>query len=273
MFSSCVSLLLHTLSSTQLTSSPVARSSSKLRKLLEEEHKVPSNVIDANLSIIQGSVKDIIPVKQTLAPTSIAASSTTGVTTRQPAQIVLAGVGGKPFFQCSLTTPVSLDDPTVCQEGMTTILRALRELRREAVIAETQRPLLIAISTTGVSQKRDVPIALTGVYHWMLRVPHEDKMVMERELARASTETGPDAPIVGFVIVRPTLLLDGDMLGMDKIRVGWEIHPEAVNANEMGAPGPAMGYSIRRADVGLWIFEGVVRNGGNWMNKCVTLTY
>jgi hypothetical protein len=250
----------------------VARSPSKLRKLLEEEHKVPSNVIDANLTIIQGSIKDIIPVKQTLAPTSIPESDTTDATSRQPAQIVLAGVGGKPYFQCSLTHPVTLDDPKVCQEGMTIILRALRELRREAVITETQRPLLVAISTTGLSQTRDVPIALMGLYHWMLRIPHVDKKLMEGELARSSTETGPDAPIAGFVIVRPTLLFDGDMLGMDKIRAGWETHPESVNAREAGAPGPAIGYSIRRADVGLWIFESVVKNDGNWTNKCVTLT-
>jgi hypothetical protein len=95
---------------------------------------------------------------------------------------------------------------------------------------------------------------------------------MESELVRASTETGPDAPIAGFVIVRPTLLFDGDMLGMDKIRAGWETHPEAVNANETSAPGPAIGYMIPRADVGLWIFEEVMRNGGDWANKCVTLT-
>ena len=233
---------------------------------------MPSSAIDANLAIIQGSIKDITPVKQTLAPIGIPTSSTTDAAVRQPAQIVLFAVGGKPFFQCSLTHPVTLDDPTICQEGMTTILRALRELRRESVIAETQQPLLVTISTTGLSQNRDVPIALTGLYHWMLRVPHADKKVMEGELARASTEAGPDAPIAGFVIVRPTLLSDGDMLGMDKIRSGWETHPEAVNAREAGAPGPAIGYTIRRADVGLWIFERVVKDGGNWTNKCVTLT-
>lgn len=231
-----------------------------------------SSVIDVNLAIIQGSIKDITPVKQTLAPTSIPESSTTDATTRQPAQIILVGVGGKPSFQCSLTQPITLDDPKICQEGMAVILRALRELRREAVIAETQRPLLVTISTTGLSQKRDVPIALTGLYHWMLQVPHVDKKVMEGELAKASTETGPDAPIAGFVIVRPTLLFDGDMVGMDKIRAGWETHPEAVNAREAGAPGPAIGYKIRRADVGLWIFESVMKNGSNWTNKCVTLT-
>ena len=91
-------------------------------------------------------------------------------------------------------------------------------------------------------------------------------------MARASTETGPEAPISGFVIARATLLMDGEARGLEKVRVGWETHPDAVNAKEAGAPGPAIGYTIRRADVGLWIFEEVVKNGENWKNKCVTLT-
>ena len=49
--------------------------------------------------------------------------------------------------------------------------------------------------------------------------------------------------------VRPTLLTDGEPVGQDKIRVGTEKSPE-------------MGYTISRRDVGTWVFENVVQNGG-----------
>ena len=165
-----------------------------------------------------------------------------------------------------------MEDPKVCQEGLTTILSALRSLRRENVITEAQRPLLVAISSTGLSSTRDVPLAYYGLYHVVLKVPHEDKKAMESVIAKATTETGDDAPISGFVIPRPTLLFNGEGKGVSKVRAGWEVHPEAVNAKEAKGSKPAIGYSIRRADVGAWIFEEVVRGKGDWVNKCVSLT-
>jgi hypothetical protein len=38
--------------------------------------------------------------------------------------------------------------------------------------------------------------------------------------------------------------------------------------------GPAVGWSIGRRDLGKWIFEKVVRDGGGgWEGKCVSLCY
>lgn len=95
---------------------------------------------------------------------------------------------------------------------------------------------------------------------------------MESVVAKATTESGDDSPISGFVITRPTLLTDGDAKGLNKVKVGWETHPEAVNAKEDKKSKPAIGYSIRRADVGTWIFEEVVKGKGDWVNKCVSMT-
>lgn len=95
---------------------------------------------------------------------------------------------------------------------------------------------------------------------------------MESVIAKATTETGDDAPISGFVIPRPTLLVNGEAKGLDKVKAGWDTHPEAVNAKGVKGAKPAIGYSIRRADVGTWIFEQVVKGKGDWVNKCVSLT-
>lgn len=242
--------------------SALARTPSKLRKLLSENHAVSPSTMNTNLTIIQGSAKDLSPVKQTLAPGGV------------PASIVLSGLGGAPKVQWSLTCPFTLDDPNICHEAMSILLQALRELRREGVIAEAQRPFVACISTTGTQKMpRDIPIAYYGFYHWALQVPHKDKRVMEAELARASKESGAEAPIGAFAIVRPTFMFDGDSKGMEKVRSGWVVHPEAVNAGETNAPGPAIGYTIRRDDVGLWMFEELVKRTAEWENKAVTLTF
>ena len=217
--------------------------------------------MDSNLTIIQGSIKDLTPVKQVLAPAKL-----------QPASIVISGVGAIPAVKASILNPITMEDPKVCEEGLTTVLAALRSLRRENAITETQRPLLVAISSTGLSKTRDVPLAYYGLYHVLLKVPHEDKKAMESVIAKATMEIGDDSPISGFVITRATLLLNGEGKGLNKVKAGWDTHPEAINAKEDKGAKPAIGYSIRRADVGAWIFEQVVKGNEYWVNKCVSLT-
>ena len=75
-----------------------------------------------------------------------------------------------------------------------------------------------------------------------------------------------DSVIRETVIIRPSLLVAGAAKGLDRIRVGWEL--------EDGVR-PAIGYTIRRADVGAWIFQECVRaeHGiGRWEGKKITLT-
>ncbi|KAF2435521.1 hypothetical protein EJ08DRAFT_341649 [Tothia fuscella] len=239
--------------------SALARTPSKLRTLLETEHKISPSTLDSNLTIIQGSIKDSTPVKQTLAPSNV------------PASIIVSGIGATPKFELS-TTPIYMDDPHVVADGITTVLNSLRELRREGVISDAQKPMFCTISTTGISKNRDVPYAYYGLYHLALAIPHKDKKLAEQLVASAAMETGPEAPISGFVFPRPTLLKGGPAKGLGNIKAGWEKHPDALGAAEGESTVAAMGYSISRADVGLWIFENVIKGGRAWSGRCVSLT-
>jgi hypothetical protein len=231
---------------------------------METQYNIPSTTLDARLHIIQGSAKDIEVVKETLAPKS-----------KQPASIIISGIGSYP--EMSLKPPFIVQtDPTLCGDAMAVLLDALRQLRREGKISEEQKPLIYVGSTTGLSAKRDVPYSLIPLYHVVLASAHKDKIVMERLLAEASTETGPEAPISSFVIGRPTLLMDGPSKGLEHVKTGWEKHPAAPNATSEQETSAAIGYTIRRSDVGAWIFEEVIKGGnpGNpWAGKCISMTY
>jgi len=56
-----------------------------------------------------------------------------------------------------------------------------------------------------------------------------------------------------YTIVHASLLTDGKMLGMEKVRA-------KIEGKEWS--GDAIGYTISRNDVGNWIFEDVVRGYG-----------
>ena len=99
------------------------------------------------------------------------------------------------------------------------------------------------------------------LYHWILAVPHADKKKME-DLVVASGRK--------FVLVRPSLLFDGEAKGLDHVKTGIEIPGNKEEGKH------AVGYTIRREDVGKWIFEECVRDNkrwGKWEGKCVSLTY
>ncbi len=64
-----------------------------------------------------------------------------------------------------------------------------------------------------------------------------------------------------FVVVRASLLTDGKARGGEKVRVGVEEKP-------------AVGYTISRGDVGLWVFENLVLGeGGKYVGQKVSITY
>lgn len=65
-----------------------------------------------------------------------------------------------------------------------------------------------------------------------------------------------------FVIVRPSALTNGKATkGIEKVRVGTEEKP-------------AVGYLISREEVGLWIFEELVKGvGGRFVGQKVTITH
>jgi hypothetical protein len=226
---------------------------------MEKDHDISASILDTQLTIIQGSVKDLAPVKDTLAPFN------------KPASIIVSGIGAAPKFSLSLH-PITMDDPFICEEGLTVVLSALRELREENVIADSARPLLCIVSTTGLSNTRDVPYVLMPLYHGILGTAHKDKAKAEALVAKASMETGKKAPLSSFVILRPTLLGDCPSKGLANVRTGWEKHPNALAAVDEDGTKPAMGTLISRADVGLFIFEEVIKGGRKWAGKCVSMT-
>lgn len=76
-------------------------------------------------------------------------------------------------------------------------------------------------------------------------------------------------------IVRPAILTNGPELGTEKVRVGWEwgVKTEAKEEREK-ALGPAVGWSISRKDVGVWVYKNLVaEEGKRWEGKCVSLVY
>jgi len=230
----------------------LARKPSKLVNLMAESHSVPNSTIKSNLTIIQGSVTDSNALKVILSRSPI---------------LIISGIGAAPKFQVNPLHPIAMDQPTICADAMSAVVDTLRSLKDEGKLRT--RPLVVTISSTGLSKTRDVPIALLGLYHVVLANPHKDKKNMETALVKATLE--PDSPILGYTIVRPTLLTGGAGKGTSSIRAGWEKHDQDHAARETG-PGPAIGYSISRADVGSWIYENIINGPFMEFNgRCVSL--
>ncbi|KAE8351506.1 hypothetical protein BDV28DRAFT_136924 [Aspergillus coremiiformis] len=204
--------------------SALARNPAKLQDLLRQRG-LSESVTTNQLSIVKGSITDLDKVEETLKYNG------------RPVDMIMSGVGGKPVF----TNPfrVTLDNPTICQDAIRNILAASRQLGG--------KPLLIAISSAGLTdKKRDSPVAMVPLNHWLLRVPHADKRIMEALIVDEMKKPEADRAIRDYALVRPSWFTDGEGVGMKKIKAGTEDHP-------------AVGYTISRNDVGLWIFENLVR--------------
>ncbi|KAH7324563.1 hypothetical protein B0I35DRAFT_388414 [Stachybotrys elegans] len=191
-----------------------------------------------NLRIIQGNAKDAESVAQCLVKPD-----------GSLVDAVVSTVGGK-FIPSRLT----IDDPQVCRLAMRALLDAIAQLRRQGAAG---RPLVVVCSTTGIScAGRDVPLLLVPLYHVGLKVPHEDKRIMEDDLVASGED---------FAIVRCSLLVDG--ASETPIRVGIE-DPKA------GLESAAIGYTISREDAGRWFADNLIlKDAGSYRNKLVTITY
>lgn len=218
----------------------MARSPQKLKDLLYQRD-ISESTIDSRLTIVVGNViTDVKAVQQTL------------LVDGSPVDLIISGIGGKMRFNNPLKP--TLDHPTICQDAVRTILAAARQLER--------KPTLVVLSTTGISdKKRDLPVAMMPLYHWLLKVPHDDKKAMETLIFQDMTLPDTQRAIENYIIVRPSLLTDGDD-GIDKVRAGTEDKP-------------AVGYVISRNDVGNWLFENLVRPHSHqnpYLGQVVTIT-
>ncbi|KIW24649.1 uncharacterized protein PV07_10353 [Cladophialophora immunda] len=255
-------ILVHTLKA-GYKATALVRTPQKLRDQLSAQGLSQETI--ANLTIVEGNALDVAAVRRTLS------TGTGGL----PA-VVVTGLGGRPRLQFEWRHPfqiAQLDNPSICETAAQTLLAAMREIHAEnrpapnAASPDETKPVLAFVSTTGVTRgPEDVPFFIRFLYHQILTVPHVDKRRME-DLYRADAASA--APAFRAVVgVRPTLLSGGadyrDAAGLDKIRSGTEAKP-------------AVGYVIKRADVGAWVYENVVGEvlkGGKsqWEGEMVSLT-
>lgn len=235
---------------------PVVRTPEKLRNILTTQHSVPASTLDAHLTIHAGDVTNVDAVSKAL---------------KSPADqsflvdIIYFSVGGAPKMQASLKTPITVDQPEICRTGIKTVLSAIDALAASGIhtTVDKRKPLAIAISTIGISDKKnDVPLLMKPLYHYTLHVPHQDKKEMEKTLFQDGGKHIRD-----FVIIRGALYVDGKPRGIDSVKSGWEW-----GVKEGEAPGPNVGYTIGRKDLGEWVFRKVIAEGG-WEGKCISLSY
>ncbi|KAF2720284.1 hypothetical protein K431DRAFT_285949 [Polychaeton citri CBS 116435] len=224
---------------TALARTPQKLSDSLIAKGVSEDD------ISQHLTIVEGNAKDIEAMKKVLTRNNTVVD------------LIVSGIGGTPTLQWSLYKPVVLTDPRVCLDAGTTVLHALAELKAQ------KKPVLINVSTTGINPPgtpNDVPLAFNLLYHWMLQDPHEDKLALERHLGEHVQRD--DSVLSGHVQVKASLLMNGESLGLQSIRQGIDEKP-------------AVGYTIRRSDVGLWMFEKLIKQDvpREWINKGLTITY
>ena len=225
----------------------LARTPEKLSKSMKDKG-VSDETISKHLTIVAGDAKDVEATKTALQING------------QVVDTIVSGIGSTSItFAWSIWMPLVLTDPTICRDCGNTLLKALKELK------PAKKPLLINISTTGIQPKgkpRDVPLAYYWLYHYLLKSPHIDKEALEHDLRSNVALPENERSVSAFICPKPTLLFDGESLGMEKVKEGVE-------------DSPAIGYTIRRKDVGLWIYERLLNRDApsNWLNKSVTLCY
>lgn len=191
-----------------------------------------------NLEVVQGNAHDLAAVSRCLK-------------TKEGKLVdeIVFTIGAK-----FVLSKMGFDDPDVCKKGMSTLLEALAELRREGI---TGQPYIVVCSTTGISRfARDLPLAMVPLYHGLGKVPHADKRVMEDTLSASDED---------YTIVRASLLVDGET---DKvIRVG-------IEDPKTGVESKAIGYTISREDTGKWIAQNLVlERDAKYLKKIATITY
>lgn len=207
----------------------MARTPKKLTDLLTARG-IPPTTLSTQLTLIEGSATDLNAITQTLLPENL-----------PPASMVISGVGGTPDFSQPLSP--KFVGKTICQDTIRNILEVLREQRH----GYKQKPVLVAISSTGLTKERDIPLAMVPLYNWMLKVPHADKRVMEELIFEEVGKPELEKAISDYVIIRPSFLTSGASQ-REKVRV---LKGQGEGQNTaVGISCPFVGYTICREDVG-----------------------
>jgi hypothetical protein len=140
---------------------------------------------------------------------------------------------------------------------------------------------VIVVSSTGITKAshKNLPLTIRPVYGYLLRLPHNDKLGLERVLAQASgapwTSEEPLSDILpsdgswkdelagsgivsSTVVIRPAFLTDGACKGTYRTSIGDQ--------------GKSF-TSISRRDVAHFIVEDVMKHWTKWEDSMVSLAY
>lgn len=266
----------------------LARTPSKLTKQLLEQPGLTSEQLDKHLRIIQGDATDVTAIMRTLIvsgpdPGPELEPKTAHVQPTVLVSGIISGIGGtgtmaytkpSPCDKMTMRVPslphIEIPNPHITEEFTTTLLAALRRIEVErfgsfqayAAVA----PRVCVISGTGIKKGlNDVPFWFKLMYDTLLPIPHKDKMRME-ELLQEESDKVDSLLVGGLVVVRPSFLSGehvipvGEADRYHKLRVGSEVDP-------------AVGYLVPKTSIGRWIYEEVVKKGGDeWVGKGAILT-
>lgn len=228
-----------------------------------------NKTIYPNLRIIQGDIRDATALKSALIDPA----------TNLPVDIVVSSLGMTLIR--SSTFSMKWSDPTLCQDGVKSILSTLDSLGVEYG-PENVKTKVIVVSTTGISRKgRDIPCKMRPLYS-LGKTPFEDKIRMEEEIVRWAGEREGKR----WMVVRPSLLINGEAK-RTVVKIGWEFPGAGYRKSEDERENNVLekveeeedkleiGYQITRGGVGKWIYEEGIRNGGRseWEGRFMSLTY
>ena len=224
----------------------LARNPEKLSEMLTDRDM---GLMKKDLSIVKGNVRnveDVLEVLQTAGKSIDLVISGVGIW-RPPvllSQDTDLLPGSKPVPQFSLRTPLTMVEPTICEDATKNIVKATNQLN--------VHPILVFISAHGVAPYIDIPIWLLPMHSWLLKGPFDDKRAAHRALLSSNER---------WVSVRPSVFTDGKSLGLGSVR-------EGIDENA------ALGWTISRADVGLWMFESLIKGPvDKYVGHNVTVTY
>ncbi|KAF9297433.1 hypothetical protein BGZ74_009835 [Mortierella antarctica] len=132
--------------------------------------------------------------------------------------------------------------PEFCATTTKNIVQVLHDIYAEHSSTAAHEPLIVVISTTGVSDVcKDVPFGFQTMYHIALVDPHKDKKEMEKMIIENITRA--DAVFRG-----------GLSTGDQNVKGG-------------------KGWRKLKTDVGAWVFEETIKTDGQRrLGQCVTLT-
>ncbi|KAG2199983.1 hypothetical protein INT47_000333 [Mucor saturninus] len=175
----------------------------------------------AKLNIVKGDALDPIAVKEAIINTDV----------------LIFSIGSAFNFK-----NLSMVNPGLCHDAMKVVLDVVDELD------ETERPQrIVVISTTGLDDMSEVPYLFRPLYR-LLHAPHQDKKALEALVQNENKH------VADWIIVRPSLLTDGKLVGKYKADVG------------------ISGYTVSREDVGHFLLHQCIEPT-TWIQKKVVVTY